>query len=241
MGRVGRIVLYVAVLALAITAGWFAFVLGGDDCASCKGVFDAGGKSVAGAVDQTLADFKQGISEDVASRVEALISAHGGETAAALDGVEATVAKTIEDGLTGLEDRLSGVLDRSLANFKQGVSDDITGRVEALISAHGGETTAALDGIEVTDVLEGRLGKLDGLERHAGSAAGGRRRVLAALVAYSIGNESQKHTDAPDGRRPHHRGVWLHWWRDHRKSSKQAPGGGQPPTAGAGGANPDWG
>ena len=32
-------------------------------------------------------------------------------------------------------------------------------------------------------------------------------------------------------------GVWLHWWRDHRKK-KQPAGGGQTPATGSGGATP---
>lgn len=128
--RTERIALYVVVLVLAVAVGWLAFTVRSaegpvGECVSCgedlKPRFDALdtaiaglGKAVAEAVDHGLAGFKQGVTDSVASRVAAFISAHDGKTTAALDGVEMAVAKAIESSLAGLEGRVADSVSNKL-------------------------------------------------------------------------------------------------------------------------------
>ena len=183
-----RILLYVVVLALAVAVGWLAFASkqnGGTvgQCVGCDELkalnqrldaidtaVDGLGKTVAEAVEPSLANFKQGVVDDVASRLEVLISALGDETANALVGIEVAVVKMIEERLDGLEGRVADGVDRDLVNFKQGVVDDVARRVAALISAHGKETAAALDGLDaaVAEKIE------DGLAERIAEAVSGK-------------------------------------------------------------------
>ena len=183
-----RILLYVVVLALAIAVGWIAFMPPKKNgpvgqCVGCEELaglnqrldaidtaMDGLGKTVAEAVEPSLASFKQSVVDDVASRLEASISAHGVETATALDSVKAVVAETIESSLTGLEGRVAAAVAPNLASFEQRVVDGIANRVGALISAHGNETAAALDGLDaaVAERIE------DGLAERIAEAVSGK-------------------------------------------------------------------
>lgn len=173
--RLERITLYMVVLALAIAVAWLAFTIRGarkpaDDCVNCGD--DLGprlvaidtaiggiGETVASAVAVSLGSFKQGLVDDIASQVGALISAHGNETASVPGGTNAALAEVIESSLTDLEGRVAEAVASNLVGFEQGVVDDIASRVEALISAHGNETATALDGLDaaVSKKIEGGL------------------------------------------------------------------------------------
>ena len=169
--RVERIALYAVVLALAVAVGWLALTLKApanacDDCGDCVDCedelgprFDAIdeaigglGKTVADAVTRSLAGFKQGVVDDVASRVEVLVSAQDAETVTTLDRMDAAVGQAVADVMAG-----------SLASFRHGVADDVASRVGALVSAHGDETAAALGSVDaavgkaVTDAMAGSL------------------------------------------------------------------------------------
>lgn len=111
--QVERIMLYVVVLVLAIAVGWLAFTVRStagpaDECVGCEERYLAAIKaaigdldaSVAKAMAASLSGFKQGLADDIASRVGALD--------------DAALAKAIEDSLAGLDGRVADAVSNKL-------------------------------------------------------------------------------------------------------------------------------
>ena len=110
--QVERIVLYMVVLALAVTVGYLAYKLQKDECAGCDGELDLRLKTMATA----MTDLKKGVADavEVASRVDGSISTHRRKTETALDGIDATMTSGIQNGLAGLEGRVADAVTNKL-------------------------------------------------------------------------------------------------------------------------------
>lgn len=101
--RIERILLYAVVLILALTVGYFAWTLQDDDRSGVPGT---------NAPDGLLAAFEQLVKE-ATKRIEKLISDANGNVLTALDGVNTSLATTVDSKLSGLEGRVANsVYDR---------------------------------------------------------------------------------------------------------------------------------
>ena len=109
--QVERIVLYMVVLALAVAVGYLAYKINGGDCASC-GELDRR----LTEIETTMDSLEKNVDavKEIASGVDALISAHNDQTESTLKDINAAVASKIADGLAGLEERIANAVVNKL-------------------------------------------------------------------------------------------------------------------------------
>ena len=96
--RIERIALYGVVLILALAVGYFAWTLRSDD---------RNQGPVADGLDGKLTALERSVANVVASRVETLISGANGDIKTALNGINTSLAATVDGKLAGLEGRVA--------------------------------------------------------------------------------------------------------------------------------------
>lgn len=110
---VERILLYLAVLGLAIGVVYLATKIGQPMATASI----ANLEPRLAAIETAIGSLEKRVDDafgDVASRVDGSISDHNDQTATALEGINATVANAIKDGkrsLTGLEERIDALFE----------------------------------------------------------------------------------------------------------------------------------